>query len=96
MNVLVITNLFPNSLEPSRGIYSYQQAVALQEIPGVTVKVIAPIPFNPPFLKGGAWSNSYKIPRYEKYGSFEVHHPRYIVIPKILRCLYGFFLFLAG
>lgn len=89
MKILVITNLFPNSIEPTRGIFNFQQFKTLASLPGVEIKIIAPVPWFPKLKIKKEWYNFSLIPNKEMLSNFEVYHPRYVVIPKILRALDG-------
>jgi teichuronic acid biosynthesis glycosyltransferase TuaC len=94
LNVLVITNLFPNSKEPNRGIFIKQSTIELARL--CDVRVIAPVPWFP--LKGAVfakWSLSAEIPHGEEIDGIKTYHPRWVVIPKILRSLYGFLFFFS-
>ena len=93
MKILAITNLFPNSSEPTRGMFNFQQLKELAKFPEVEIKIIAPIPWFPRLNIIRRWAKLVEIPEKETIGGFEVYHPRYLVIPKIFRCLYGFFFF---
>ena len=84
MKILIITNLFPNSQESTRGIFNFQQFKALRE-QEVVIKVVAPIP----------WHHFSKMPFRETIDGFDVYHPRYFIIPKITRALYGLFFFIS-
>ncbi len=83
MRILVITNLYPNSLEPTRGVYNRNQCFELSRISDV--RVISPLP----------WYRLKGLPRKELIDGIEVYHPRYFMFPKIGRSLYGFFFFLS-
>lgn len=83
MKVLVITNLFPNKMQLTRGIFNKQQILELAK--SCELKIVAPIP----------WHNFSKVPLREKIDGFDVYHPRYLLIPKIARSLYGFLFFLS-
>ncbi len=83
MNVLVITNLFPNSIEPQRGIFNKQQFLELAKL--CNLRVIAPLPFLP----------SSNIKEEEIIGGIKTYHPRHCVIPKIGRILTGWFYYFA-
>lgn len=48
MKVLLISSVFPNSVEPVRGIFSFQIVRELQKLCNITV--ISPLPWIPPFL----------------------------------------------
>jgi teichuronic acid biosynthesis glycosyltransferase TuaC len=84
MKVLLISNAFPNSAEPVRGIFTYQIVKALQK--KCDIEVVAPLPWVPPFLRKKFLSQypHANVPAKEKIGDIQVHHPRYLVIPKIL------------
>jgi len=85
VKLLIITNLFPNAAEPQRAVYNKQQFTALKDL--CELKVIAPIPlFKYPKTK---------VPDVETIEGMEVFHPRYLVIPKILRALYGILYYLG-
>jgi teichuronic acid biosynthesis glycosyltransferase TuaC len=93
MKVLIITNAFPNSVEGTRGIFTYQIVKALQR--KCQVKVVAPLPWLPSFLRNmaaGRYPNS-SVPLKEIIGDITVYHPRYLVIPKILGFFHSVFLF---
>lgn len=79
-HILLITNLFPNSQEPNRGIYTQHILLALQAY--YRVSVIAPVAWRPGFLKA-------LPPAQEVWQGANVYHPRYFVMPKILRGSYA-------
>ncbi len=93
MKVLVITNLFPNKSEPTRGVYNKQLVAELAGL--CDLKVIAPLPWVPRgaiFLKSIAHRD---IPEKETIDGIEVFHPQYFMIPKFGRVMYGFYFFLS-
>lgn len=83
MKVLVITNLFPNALEPVRGAFNRQQVIELSKL--CELKVIAPLPLH----------YDKRIPDTEVIDDIAVCHPRYFMTPKIGRSLYGYFFYLS-
>lgn len=86
MKLLIVTNLFPNAAEPTRGLYSLQQARALARSAEVTV--IAPVPWFPPLPRLRwlrRWRPAAPIPFEETIEGLRVFHPRYVVLPKIGR-----------
>jgi glycosyltransferase involved in cell wall biosynthesis len=93
MNVLALTNLYPNPLQPQRAPFNRQQLRVLAE--SHRVRVIAPV------LWTDEWSARRRSPgvlpsgRRVEHDGLTVDHPRYWYTPKILRCLYGRF-FLAS
>lgn len=93
MKILVITNLFPNKLEPERATYNRQQIYMLSKF--CEIKVLAPIawyPFKNIFDRNIKVSH---IPDREIIDGIEVFHPKYFMIPKIARSLYGIMFFLS-
>jgi len=84
MKILVMTTLFPNAAMPAHGVFVENRLRAyLKKFPA-DVKVIAPVPFFPfrgaRFGKYGAFA---RAPLRELRGAVEVHHPRYLLPPKI-------------
>ena len=93
MKVLIITNLFPNSRQPGRGIFNQQQFKELAQL--CDLKVVAPLPWCPPIKLFARWDNCAQVPDKEAIDGIEVFHPRYLVTPQVGRSLYGFFLYLG-
>jgi len=91
IKLLLVTNLFPNSLEPNRGIFNYHIMKELQTLCDITV--IAPTPWFPRtklLIKPlASWYRKSQIPKQDRIYGFDVYHPRYIVVPKILGFLHG-------
>ena len=86
-SILLISNLYPNGNEPTRGLFIQQLAESLNK--EVKVTVVAPLPYNPTEL----FKKSGKVPSLEKIGNITVYHPRYLVIPKLFRSLTGYFFY---
>ena len=84
--VLLVTNLYPNSREPVRGLYIRQLVDFLAE--DHEIQVVAPVPWAPAWL-AARWRPSVVLPREETIGGIRVHHPRYLAIPKVLRFTHG-------
>jgi glycosyltransferase involved in cell wall biosynthesis len=73
MNVLFVSNLFPNASEPTRGMYNVQQVAALAKRCTV-VKIVAP--------------TAPALPAERRFG-IEVVHPRFFHIPLLSRPFNG-------
>lgn len=93
MNVLVISSEFPNHLQRTKGIFVKQQIDAMAGSCGI--KIIAPIPWTLPLPWHRASSAFSRICREETIGGIRVFHPRFFLIPKICRSLYGIFYFMG-
>lgn len=93
MNVLLISNIFPNCNERTRGVFTYQIAKALQKRCSVTV--IAPLPYVSGLLgkKLIARYSHASVPSTEYMDGLNVYHPRYLVIPRILGFMHAIFMF---
>ena len=99
MKLLTISTLFPNNKDPKHGIFVRNRlAHLLHDFTDVQAKVIAPVPWFPFELKSGplaAYSKFAGVERHEQFNEIEVHHPRYLVLPKIGMYLTPFFLSLS-
>lgn len=84
--ILVVTNLYPNSAEPVRGLYIRQLVEMLAA--SYDVRVVAPLPWVPEWV-AKRWQRSLLVPAEEEVGEIKVYHPRYLVIPRILRFSHG-------
>lgn len=69
---------------------------AVSQIPGVSLKVVAPVPWFPPLKIFKKWYSFSQIPKFEIIDGIEVYHPRFLVTPKLGMSLYGFWMFLGG
>ncbi|CAB1055281.1 hypothetical protein D1BOALGB6SA_14 [Olavius sp. associated proteobacterium Delta 1] len=93
VKLLLTTSIFPNSYEPTKGIYIYRQAKALLEF--CDVKVIAPVPYVPGWMKLPTYEGYLRVPRKENLNGLEVLYPRYVVTPRIGRAFYGLSYFVS-
>jgi glycosyltransferase involved in cell wall biosynthesis len=106
VDILLFTNLFPNSEDPNYGIFVYRRAHELQKIFGHSVRVVAPVPYFPKWLHIPArlrampriarWLQMSRIPDRERLHGIDVHHPRYFVLPNVSVALHGFLMFLGA
>ena len=90
---IVITNLFPSSVEPTRGMFVWQETQRLRDRHGYNLRVLAPLPWVPPFLRGNSRYAYHRAPAVERIEGFEVHHPRHLVTPRVLRFCYGDYMY---
>src|SRR5262249_13420237 len=89
VRALLLSSVFPNAAQPTHGVFVRERArrVALQ----CAVEVVAPIPWFPVnrlFRAAAAGA-----PPAERDGDLQVHHPRFLSIPAIGKCLDGVFYF---
>ena len=93
MKVLLISNIFPNSAEKERGVFTHGIAMALKD--RCRLEVAAPLPWVPPLLRKrnqGKYVHA-QVPNKEEIGELQVHHPRYGVIPGVLGFMHPAFMF---
>lgn len=83
INILTVTTLFPNSQQPSHGIFVENRLRWLTRDGRVRATVIAPTTWVPPLLRNPELTKLRSVPTCESRNGFSVHHPRYVVIPKI-------------
>ena len=84
IRLLTFSTLFPNSIQPNHGIFvqnRLRHLVASGEAVGTVVAPVPYFPFRSP--RFGAWARHASVPRLEQRHGLTIHHPRYIVIPKI-------------
>lgn len=93
LKILLVSNLYPNSKEPTRGIFTEQIVKGFLE--NNQVKVVAPTPWIPKFLHKIKKSTNSILPDEEIHNGVKIYHPSYLVIPKIGRWLYGILFFLG-
>jgi len=93
LKILLVTNLYPNQFELTRGIFT-EQIVRCLRVKN-EVEVVAPVPWVPPFIKNIVKKNHKSLPKVCFHNEVKVYHPAYVVIPKVGRWLYGILFFLG-
>ena len=96
MKILVYTTLFPNHLHPNNAIFIKQRMFHFAKLEGCDIKVVAPVPYCPPWPFFGKWYHNSQIKKFELMDGIEVYHPRYFLIPKVSMPFHGFSLFLSS
>ena len=84
MKILTFTSLYPNAVNPQHGIFVETRLRKLVETGAVDARVIAPIQSFPvsfgPFARYAAFAAA---PRFETGHGIDIHHPRFLSVPKI-------------
>lgn len=96
MRILTFTALFPNSVDPTLGIFIYQRSAQLAQRPGIEVAVVSPVPWFPRWLKIRRWRTASEIPSQEEFGTLSVQHPRYFLLPKISMPFHALLMFVGS
>ena len=84
IRIVTISTLFPNAAQPRHGIFIEHRLRYLQHSGRVAMEIFAPVPWfpwsNPRF---GAYAQFARAPYFAERGPFRIHHPRYLVLPKM-------------
>ncbi len=84
MKVLLFSTLYPSSVRPIHGIFVETRLRELLKTGEVQAKVVAPVPWFPSKAKRfGEYALFAATPRQEHRNGIEVHHPRYLLPPKV-------------
>jgi len=97
IRLLTFSTLYPNGAAPNHGIFVETRLRHLVLHQTATSTVLAPVPFFP--LRAsffGTWSRHARAPRREERFGLTVHHPRYLVIPRLGMSAAPFLLYQAA
>jgi len=84
LRVLVFSTLFPSESRPSHGIFVQTRLRELLKSGQVEARVVAPVPWFPStHPRWGDYARMAATPRREDRFGIDVHHPRYVVLPKV-------------
>jgi glycosyltransferase involved in cell wall biosynthesis len=84
LRILLFSSLFPSTARPIHGIFVETRLRELLKTGAVEARVVAPVPWFP--LQGqrfGEYAKFAATPRIEQRNGLEVHHPRYVLLPKV-------------
>lgn len=93
MNVFIVSTMYPSSAQPVHAVFVEQRVAAIARLANVVV--VSPIPWFPFASLFRRYAHRSRIPRREVRGGVNVSYPRFLSVPKFLKPLDGFFLFLA-
>lgn len=91
IKILISTTIFPNRTDVTRCVFEKKLAVEMKN--QCQLKVAVPVPYVPPLIPLGGYSAYRSLPNKDCLDGVEITHPRYLLIPKVLRSLHGFFMF---
>ncbi len=84
IRLLTFSTLFPNSLQPNHGIFVQNRLRHLVASGEALSTVVAPVPYFPSaHPRFGEWAKHAAVPRLEQRHGLAIHHPRFLVVPKI-------------
>lgn len=85
MHILTVTTLFPSIVQPVHGLFIRARMEDFTRRYGHRWTVIAPVPWYPklPFKTSALYDRYARVPAFEDSRGYPVHHPRFVVIPKV-------------
>jgi teichuronic acid biosynthesis glycosyltransferase TuaC len=95
ISVLTISTLYPNPVQPAHGAFVETRLRYLRASGLIAAEVIAPVPWLPPIVSYPAAGQLKSVPYMRQEGDLRIHHPRYLVIPKVGMNLAPFTLYLC-
>ncbi|MBN8890111.1 MAG: glycosyltransferase [Rhodospirillales bacterium] len=98
LRLLTFSTLFPDSTRPNFGVFVENRLRHLVATGAARSTVLAPVPWFPAGLgaRFAAWSRFARVPREETRHGLVVHHPRFVVLPKVGMAVAPLLLFLAA
>ncbi len=84
VRILLFSTLYPSAVRPIHGIFVETRLRELLKTGQVQAKVVAPVPWFPfKAARFGSYAKFAATPRMEQRNGVEVHHPRYLLPPKV-------------
>jgi teichuronic acid biosynthesis glycosyltransferase TuaC len=84
LRLLTFGTLYPNAVQPHHGVFVETRLRHLVATGEATSTVVAPVAWYPRGLPGlAAWTKLAPVAAVEQRHGMTVHHPRYVVIPRI-------------
>lgn len=83
MKVLVLSHLYPYTLQPTFGLFVHDQVKELAK--RCELVVVSPTPLSPPILRRlkARWAQYASKPHQTTWDGIQVYHPRYVNIPGV-------------
>ena len=83
LRLLTFSTLFPDSVRPGHGVFVENRLRQLVASGAAESTVLAPTPWFPStHQRFGMYAGFAAVPRFERRNGLDVHHPRYLVIPR--------------
>lgn len=84
IRTLLFSTLYPSSTRPHHGIFVETRLRHLLDSGEVDSRVVAPVPWFPStYERFGDWARMAATPAHEVRRGIEVHHPRYVLPPRV-------------
>ena len=91
MRILTLTTLFPNAMQPDHAVFVRARMEHYIRRYRHQWAVVAPVPYFPrlPFKTTTRYDSLARVPALEDNRGYPVHHPRYLLTPKVGMKHYG-------
>jgi glycosyltransferase involved in cell wall biosynthesis len=91
MHILTLTTLFPNPQQPIHGVFVRNRMENFVGKYGLSWTVVAPVPYYPkiPVAPRAIYRAYSRVPACEEPSGYPIHHPRYLVTPRLGMRFYG-------
>lgn len=84
VRTLLFSTLYPSAARPMHGIFVETRLRELLKTGAVDTRVVAPVPWFPSTApRFGDYARFAATPRHETRHGIEVHHPRFLLLPKV-------------
>ncbi len=84
IRLVTFSSLYPNSIQPTHGIFVENRLRQLVSSGEATSRVVAPVPYFPfRSQRFGQYASFAQVPVWEERHGLTLHHPRYPLVPKI-------------
>ena len=84
IRTLLFSSLYPSTVRPIHGIFVETRLRELLKTGQVQAQVVAPVPWFPSKSpRFGEYAQFAATPRFEHRNGLDVHHPRYLLLPKV-------------
>ena len=81
LNILTLTSLFPNNVNPVLGVFIKERVRYLAKLHNL--RVVAPVPYFPRIKFHRRWYEHSRVKYRERIAGLEVCHPRYFITPRV-------------
>ena len=97
IRLLTFTTLYPNANQPSHGIFVENRLTQLIASRQATVQVVAPVAYVPNWaMLPDRYRTLSRVPDREERRGITIHHPRYLLLPKVSMLAAPFSLYIAA
>lgn len=95
MRILTFTSLYPNTAQPTLGIFIHQRMKHVALLPETETVVVAPVTYVPRWITSANWRRLSEVSKRER-NSMDTYHPRYLLLPKVSMPFHGLLMFLGS